>query len=197
MYFACSTCVAVDTRQPFSQGKCRKWSCCKCNVHSHDNASPMLSLPLQEEKWRAVLPLSSATQGSMLSSCRSVRTDGAHHDQKSDPWPDTVRVRGLVSAYLCLCHCCLQPPSVFSQLSDTQHIGRWAQTCWLDPLEQPFIPQCALLTNDLRRKRRTVGVWLLPKHPVPRLHDWLSLCTFYELMADDWLCSCETEFPSE
>lgn len=33
----------------------------------------MLSLPLQEEKWRAVLPLSSAAQGS-ASSCRSFRT---------------------------------------------------------------------------------------------------------------------------
>lgn len=49
------------------------------DVHSRDNVSPMLSLPLQEEKWSAVLPLSSAAQGSMLS-CRSVRTDGAHHD---------------------------------------------------------------------------------------------------------------------
>lgn len=48
---------------------------------------PMLSLPLQEEKWRAVLPLSSAAQGSM-SSCRSFRTErtqllSAKHSHKT------------------------------------------------------------------------------------------------------------------
>lgn len=48
---------------------------------------PILSLPLQEEKWRAVLPLSSAAQGSM-SSCRSFRTGRtqlllAKHSHKS------------------------------------------------------------------------------------------------------------------
>lgn len=48
---------------------------------------PMLSLPLQEEKWRAVLPLSSAAHGSM-SSCRSFRTGRtqlllAKHSHKS------------------------------------------------------------------------------------------------------------------
>lgn len=45
---------------------------------------PMLSLPLQEEKWRAVLPLSSAAQGSM-SSCRSFLTEGHNFIEQTEP----------------------------------------------------------------------------------------------------------------
>lgn len=73
---------------------------------------PMPWLPLQEEKCRAVLPLSSASQGS-ISSCRSLRTGRTNFISLTASNILLSLYHHHYSSYLCQCHCCLLPLSAF------------------------------------------------------------------------------------
>lgn len=127
-------------------------------IHSRGNVSPMLSLPLQEEKWSAVLPLSSAAQGSMLS-CRSVRTDGAHqwlekkratrHHWGYDVWSHctcvyVIAVRSLPQSF----HSCQTHITLAGEHTNLL-VGSMGTTFH------------SLLTNDLHREETHSGVLIV------------------------------------